>query len=75
MPSDGKRRHAVVTDRPDIPAPPLYCPTCSGTLPYQQTVYGGVRPAERWDQYHCTICGAFEYRHRTRRLRPVEAVS
>jgi hypothetical protein len=71
MPSDRKRpyRQAISTNKPSSPAPPLTCPLCDGALRYVQTIYGGVKPAERWDQYGCHKCGSFEYRHRTRKLR------
>jgi hypothetical protein len=38
-------------------------------LIYRRTAIGGVVPVERWDYYDCRFCGAFVYRHRTKRLR------
>jgi hypothetical protein len=48
----------------------MVCPRCDEPLRYEHTIYGGVKPEERWDRDICGKCGAFEYRHRTRRLRP-----
>jgi predicted RNA-binding Zn-ribbon protein involved in translation (DUF1610 family) len=64
----GKRRFAVFTSSPDTPAPHLLCPNCAGPLTYRETVYGGVKPAERWDYYDCPTCGGFQYRHRTGKI-------
>jgi transcription elongation factor Elf1 len=61
---------AVVTTAPDPPAPTLDCPVCTATLTYKKTILGGVQPRERWDYLECRTCGPFEYRHRTRHLRP-----
>jgi hypothetical protein len=71
MPSDrnASRRSNLFTNRPESPAPPLQCPDCDGCLRYTQTVYGGVSPTERWDQYECVACGPFEYRHRTKKIK------
>jgi hypothetical protein len=27
---------------------------------------------EQWDYYGCSVCGTFQYRHRTRKLRRVD---
>jgi hypothetical protein len=63
-------RHPVrVVRDPDPPAPRLWCPQCNGELRFKQATYGGVSPEERWDAYDCQMCGSFEYRHRTRRIR------
>jgi hypothetical protein len=64
-------RKARITSTPVDPAPQLFCPVCVLPLLYRQTVFSGMHPVERWDQYACRSCGAFEYRHRTRQLRPV----
>jgi hypothetical protein len=66
-----RERHAVFTATPDPPAPQLWCPTCDRPLVYRQTVLNGVKPPDRWDLFECRTCGAFEYRQRTRRLRPI----
>jgi hypothetical protein len=63
------RRTALVTSRPETPAPQLICPTCDQPLVYRQTVIGGVKPIERWDYFECRTCGEFVYRDRTRQLR------
>jgi hypothetical protein len=75
MPRDRKRSHHAVTSRPQTPAPQLPCPSCTSTLRYRETTYGGRQPAERWDRYECDACGPFEYRHRTNRLRSLNGVS
>ncbi len=56
---------------PPIPAPTLYCPMCDRPLGYLSSKVGGVSTApEQWDYYLCPgICGRFQYRHRTRKLR------
>jgi predicted RNA-binding Zn-ribbon protein involved in translation (DUF1610 family) len=61
---------ALFTSTPDSPAPDLVCPTCGLPLIYRQTVLGGTNRSERWDYFECRTCGPFDYRHRTRKLRP-----
>jgi hypothetical protein len=41
-------------------------------LIYLLTVIGGVQPRERWDFLECPHCGLFEYRYRSRSIRPVK---
>jgi len=62
------QRHATTTP-PRLP-PALRCPNCDQPLIYESSHIGGVsqRFAERWDHFTCPGCGAFRYRHRTRRL-------
>jgi hypothetical protein len=62
----------IFTTTPDIPAPELLCPRCDHPLEYRQTVLGGVKPRERWDYLECYACGPYEYRERTRTLRPAK---
>jgi transposase-like protein len=63
---------SVVTFHPGTPAPTVNCPACDTVLVYQETTYGGVKPAERWDRFTCPACRLnFEYRHRTRTMKPV----
>jgi len=64
------KRSSIFTSQPDTPAPFLKCPACDSPLIYRQTVFSGVQPPERWDYLECRICGPFEYRHRTRKIRP-----
>ena len=64
-------REARHTATPETPAPDLICPICDRPLEYRHSIYNGIKPIERWDWFTCVTCGAFEYRHRTRRLRPV----
>jgi DNA-binding response OmpR family regulator len=62
------------TSTPPRQPPSLRCPRCDQALTYQASQIGGVneRWAEQWDRYTCPSgCGAFQYRHRTRRLRIV----
>jgi hypothetical protein len=52
----------------------LFCPSCCEPLDYLHSQVGGVSAKfpEQWDYLACTRCGAFRYRHRTRRLTPVQ---
>jgi two-component system, cell cycle response regulator DivK len=61
------------TTAPYLQPPSLLCPTCYRPLRYEYSFVGGVsrRHAEQWDAYVCPVCGQFEYRHRTRKLRHV----
>lgn len=61
------------TTTPPAAPPLLRCPSCDVLLVYERSYVGGVsqRHSEQWDVYSCAHCGAFEYRHRTRRLRSV----
>ena len=55
------------------PTPRLVCPSCRRPLDFESTHVGGSgREVERWDRLVCNGggCGDFEYRHRTRTLRP-----
>jgi hypothetical protein len=63
-------RLPIITTTPDIAAPSLHCPSCHQLLGYRRTILSGVHPLERWDEFTCHSCGPFEYRHRTRHLRP-----
>jgi len=63
-----------VTRSPEVAAPDLCCPDCDRPLIYLHTVIGGVKPLERWDYFQCVPCGFFEYRFRTRRVRPTGSV-
>ena len=69
------QRH--VTTQPSLEPPPLVCPQCDGRLRYTRSHIGGVTAAypEQWDYYTCDGgCGDFQYRQRTRKLRPVSDV-
>jgi two-component system chemotaxis response regulator CheY len=72
-----RRSHARGDTRQPPAAPPeLYCPVCDAPLRYVMSHVGGVseRHPEQWDYFACAACrGAFEYRHRTRRVRPSPA--
>jgi hypothetical protein len=59
------------TSEPETPARLLICPICDHPLHYQQTVFAGITPRERWDFYTCRDCGPFKYRERTRKLERV----
>jgi CheY-like chemotaxis protein len=59
------------TTTPPASPPQLACPSCDESLTYEQSYVGGVsaKNAEQWDVYVCPrSCGAFQYRHRTRKL-------
>jgi hypothetical protein len=63
------------TTTPPRTPPLLVCPSCDQPLTYEHSHVGGVsdKHAEQWDLYACPLsCGAFQYRHRTRRLRRLE---
>jgi DNA-binding response OmpR family regulator len=61
-----------VSTSPPEPPPALRCPQCDMVLQYERSHIGGVnnRHSEQWDYYSCARHGTFQYRHRTRRLRP-----
>ncbi len=62
------------TTVPPLSPPALVCPSCDGPLTYEQSHVGGVseRHREQWDHYTCPAsCGAFQYRHRTRKLQRI----
>src|SRR5262249_9016365 len=64
-----------MTKTPDIAPPELLCPLCYRALKYDKSYIGGVsaKHPEQWDYFECpTGCGAFQYRHRTRKLRQIE---
>ena len=63
-----------VTTEPTTQPPALVCPNCYEPLRYVKSYIGGVsaRHPEQWDYFECrTGCGAFQYRHRTRKLRQI----
>jgi hypothetical protein len=66
-----KSYQRFTTRTPPLSPPPLLCPTCDGPLTYDRSHIGGVsaRHTEQWDYYSCPSCGAFQYRHRTRKLK------
>ena len=80
----GERRRTVsvkahsrfTTTTPATPPASLICPMCDRPLAYDRSHIGGVsdRQREQWDYYMCPVCGAFQYRQRTRKLRRVDSV-
>jgi CheY-like chemotaxis protein len=63
-----------VTTTPPADPPELRCPSCDAALKYERSHIGGVsfQQPEQWDYFVCvTLCGTFQYRHRTRKLRRV----
>jgi CheY-like chemotaxis protein len=62
--------HASTT--PPSTPPHLRCPNCDEPLLYERSHVGGVsqRHPEQWDYFTCAKHGTFQYRHRTRKLRP-----
>jgi CheY-like chemotaxis protein len=61
-----------VSTNPPEPPPHLRCPKCDGVLQYDRSHIGGVsdRQPEQWDYFVCVRHGTFQYRHRTRKLKP-----
>jgi hypothetical protein len=69
-----QRNARYPTSTPPFKPPSLVCPVCRIPLRYEESHIGGVSThhTEQWDRFRCaaaTSCGAFEYRHRTRKLR------
>jgi DNA-binding response OmpR family regulator len=69
-----ERHRRFETSHPPLAPPRLRCPVCDGALSYLRSYVGGVneRSSEQWDDYECPACGAFQYRHRTRKLRRLD---
>jgi CheY-like chemotaxis protein len=66
------KTHArFATTAPPVVPPHLTCPSCDRPLKYERSHIGGVseRHSEQWDYFTCSVCGAFQYRQRTRKLR------
>jgi hypothetical protein len=64
-----------VTRNPPADPPRLDCPKCSRRLTYVQSFLSGADPIEQWDQFACAGCTrVYDYRHRTGRLRPINAI-
>jgi two-component system chemotaxis response regulator CheY len=64
----------IATTTPPLPPPRAVCPSCDRLLTYRHSHIGGVneRQPEQWDWFLCPgPCGMYEYRHRTRSLRPL----
>ena len=59
------------TKAPALTPPDILCPSCSRPLSYERSHIGGVSEhhSEQWDDFMCSVCGPFQYRHRTRKLR------
>jgi len=82
-PSSGRMGHILSrahrrgeTIAPPIQPPVLICPRCDTALVYQRSYVGGVsaKHSEQWDEYECPNgCGSFQYRHRTKKIRPLTA--
>jgi CheY-like chemotaxis protein len=64
-----RREH---TTTPPVMPPALHCPSCQSLLVYEHSQTGGVneRSSEQWDYLRCLTCGPYQYRQRTRKLRP-----
>jgi DNA-binding response OmpR family regulator len=68
------RQARYATSTPPFKPPRLVCPVCETAMRHEQSQIGGssTHHTEQWDCYRCiapTSCGAFEYRHRTRKLK------
>ena len=63
-----------VSTKPPQSPPNLRCPHCDSVLQYDCSHVGGVsaRHPEQWDYFLCPKHGAFQYRHRTRKLRAMD---
>jgi CheY-like chemotaxis protein len=71
-----KQRQHFETTTPPASPPDLRCALCDAPLTYERSHVGGVTAnfSEQWDDYRCPRgCGAFQYRHRTRRVRRLVA--
>jgi CheY-like chemotaxis protein len=68
-----KTYRRTVTTLPPVRPPTLSCPLCERRLRYVSSYVAGVSPKhpEQWDIFECGTCGRFEYRQRTRSLRPL----
>jgi CheY-like chemotaxis protein len=68
-----RRLRRYQTRMPPLEPPAIRCPSCDRALTYEGSQIGGVASAsEQWDYYRCRGgCATFQYRHRTRKLRPV----
>jgi CheY-like chemotaxis protein len=74
--SSASRAHPrYTTTAPPSTTPELTCPSCDQPLTYEVSYVGGVseRHSEQWDYFICATCGMFQYRQRTRKLRPLRA--
>jgi predicted RNA-binding Zn-ribbon protein involved in translation (DUF1610 family) len=69
----GAMATAPVPARPlPFDPPPLECPACQTKLVYEKSHLGGVKGTrEQWDDFRCPNCGPYQYRQRTRKLKPV----
>jgi CheY-like chemotaxis protein len=69
--SAARTRERYITRTPPWLPPHLRCPMCDAPLQYDRSHVGGVndRRPEQWDYFVCANHGAFQYRHRTRKLR------
>ncbi len=72
-----QRHRRFETTEPPLAPPLLQCPRCDRQLIYVRSYIGGVNEShpEQWDDYECAVCGAFEYRHGSRKLRPLRLFS
>ena len=66
------KRKPTITSNPDIPPPPLRCPTCRRALVYRLTMFSYGKPLHRWDYLDCRQCGPFEFRHRRHAIRSID---
>jgi len=77
-PDAGRAHHRRVTSEPPLRPPSMLCPVCDKAATYVQSQIGGVseRHAEQWDYFVCAECGGtFEYRQRTRSVRPAASIT
>jgi len=70
------RTRRELTNTPPLPPPELSCPSCDRALTYHVSHIGGVseRHSEQWDYFSCSLCGGFQYRQRTRKVRRLDKI-
>ena len=70
------RQRTRVTAHPPAVPPTLDCPRCRKSMAYLRSFLSGVRRIEQWDRYVCPWCrGVYEYRQRTRKIRPMDSIA
>ena len=69
-----QRPRTRVTKHPPTDPPALDCPKCRKSMSYVRSFLSGVRRIEQWDRFVCLWCrGSYEYRQRTRKIRPADS--
>jgi hypothetical protein len=64
-----------MTKHPPNDPPALDCPKCRKSMAYVRSFLSGVKRLEQWDRFVCLWCrGSYEYRQRTRKIRPADSL-